>query len=43
MVNVNFLKKNKKLVSKNHGIFYGKLNSIDIDDEKDLLLASKLI
>ena len=44
MVNVNFLKKNKKLVSKKHGIFFmSKLNSIDIDDEKDLLLASKLI
>ena len=36
-------KKKKNLFPKIMNFFMSKLNSIDIDDEKDLLLASKLI
>lgn len=44
IIDIKFLKKYKKLVSKNHGIFFmNKINSIDIDDKEDLIIASKLI
>ena len=43
MINVEFLKRNNKLISKKHGIFImKKINSIDIDDVEDLTMASKL-
>ena len=43
MIDVKYLKKNNKLISKKHGIFImKKINSIDIDDIEDLTMASKL-
>ncbi len=44
MIDKNTLIEKKILISKKHGIFkMKKINSIDIDDEEDLLIASKII
>jgi CMP-N-acetylneuraminic acid synthetase len=44
MIDVKYLKNKNNLISKKHGIFkMKKINSIDIDDEEDLIMASKLI
>ena len=44
MIDVKYLKNKKNLISKKHGIYkMKKINSIDIDDEEDLSMASKLI
>ena len=43
MVDLKFFKKKKKIISDKHGIFImKKINSIDIDDEEDLIMAGKL-
>ncbi|WP_435166608.1 cytidylyltransferase domain-containing protein [Candidatus Pelagibacter bacterium nBUS_28] len=43
MIDLKYFKKYKKLISNKHGIFVmKKINSIDIDDEEDLIMASKL-
>ena len=44
IVKLSFLRKHKKIISKNHGIYLmKKTNSIDIDDREDLAIASKIL
>ena len=44
IINCSFLYKNKKLVSKKHGLFLMNKNySLDINDRDDLEIAKKLI
>lgn len=44
IVRTNFFRKQKKIISKNHGIYImKKLNSIDINDKQDFVIASKLL
>lgn len=44
MVNLNYLRRTKKIISRNHGIYImKKLNSIDIDDKEDLKIAGKIL
>ena len=44
IIDVQYLKKNKKLISNHHGLYYmSKINSLDINDLEDFKIAEKLI